>query len=255
MRTLWLLLSLSPMAAATPLLRNEGIATTAQGAVSYREVHWQRSSDEGAQRWVQYLCPDGRPFARKQMPASAQPTARGYQLQDQRSGQAAQVRIADGWAWIDWKEDAAAPRRNGSVALPADAVVDAGFDAAVRQHWQALMRGEPLSLPFLVPSRQRFYPVKVMHRGAVRWQGIAAQSIEVRLDAWYGGMAPRLALVYADSDRRLLQFQGTSNLRDARGDYPTVTVRFSEPASPRSLEQWQQAWSQPLVASCSVTRE
>ncbi|PSD25406.1 hypothetical protein C7E12_21080, partial [Stenotrophomonas maltophilia] len=56
-------------------------------------------------------------------------------------------------------------------------------DAAVRQHWSALLRGERISLPFLVPGRQRFFPVQVRRTGPVRWQGIDAQAIEVSLDA------------------------------------------------------------------------
>ena len=89
--------------------------------------------------------------------------------------------------------------------------------------------------------------------GPVRWQGIDGQSIDVSLDTWYGGIAPRLSLVYASTDRRLLEFRGTSNLRDARGTYPQVTVRFSSPAAEQTAAEWQQAWTHPLVDRCAVT--
>ncbi len=233
-----------------PLLRSEGVATTAAGTVAYREVHWQQGAGEGAQRLVQYLCPDGQPFARKEMPATAQPLARGYALQDRRSGQLAQVRVDGDRVGIDWKEDAKARPQLHRIALPANAVVDAGFDAAVRAHWQALLQGGPLRLPFLVPGRGRFYPVTVVHQGPVRWQGQAAQAFEVRLDTWYGSLAPRLSLVYADVDRRLLEFRGTSNLLDAAGRYPPVVVRFDEPARAQPMERWQAVLRQPLVGSC-----
>lgn len=91
MRTAWLLLCLPHAALAAPWLRNEGVATSAQGDLLYREVHWRRGPSEGAERWVLYQCPDGRPFARKHLPASARPQARGYSLQDSRSGQTADV--------------------------------------------------------------------------------------------------------------------------------------------------------------------
>ncbi len=71
MRTAWLLLCLPHAALAAPWLRNEGVATSAQGDLLYREVHWRRGPSEGAERWVLYQCPDGRPFARKHLPASA----------------------------------------------------------------------------------------------------------------------------------------------------------------------------------------
>lgn len=253
MHTAGLLLYLSTVASATPLLRSEGVASLADGTPAYREVHWRRGEPEGAARWVQYLCPDGRPFARKELPGTAQPQARGYLLQDGRSGQAARVVVAGGRVSIDWKESAPDAERRAQVPLPADAVIDTGFDAAVRAHWPALMKGDEVRLPFLVPGRQRFYPVSVRRTGALSWQGAPAQAIEVRLATWYGAVAPQLSLVYADDDRRLLEFRGTSNLRDARGAYPAVTVRFASPATTQPQTQWQQAWAQPLVASCGVS--
>ena len=94
--------------------------------------------------------------------------------------------------------------------------------------------------------------MQVQRIGAVRWQGMPAQSIEVQLDAWYGAIAPRLSLVYADADRRLLEFRGTSNLRDTRGDYPQVTVRFPQPAVERPASQWQAELQQALVPRCGA---
>jgi hypothetical protein len=251
-RTVWLLLCLPHVVMANPWLRTEGMATTSQGDVAYREVHWQRSAAEGSELWVLYQCPDGRPFARKHLPATTRPQARGYVWEDRRSGQMAEVQVVDGAVSVGWKEDVGSALRQRRLALPPAAVIDAGFDAAVRQQWPALMRGERISLPFLLPGRQRFYPVEVRRNGQVPWRGIRAQSIEVSLDTWYGGIAPRLSLVYADTDRRLLEFRGTSNLRDARGAYPQVVVSFSNAPSQRPANEWQQARAQPLVDKCSV---
>ncbi|WMJ69310.1 hypothetical protein [Stenotrophomonas sp. 24(2023)] len=247
------LLLLLPLACpASPLLRGEGVATTADGTPLYREVHWQRGEADGSQRWVIYQCPDGRPFARKVLPATAQVQARGYELRDARSGQHARVVAGAGQVTVDWREQADAPPRTATLALPADAVIDTGFDAAVRQHWSTLMQGTAVTLPFLVPGRQRFYPVRVQHTGAVTWNGLPAQAIRVRLDTWFGAVAPTLSLVYADADRRLLEFRGTSNLRDAQGRYPPVIVRFARNAGERDSAQWQQELQQPLVSRCTL---
>lgn len=254
MRAVWLLLCVLPLpAGAAPLLRQEGVATTADGLLAYREVHWQRGLGEGGERWVQYLCPDGRPFARKQVPASARPQVRGYRLQDRRSGHQASVAVADRSIRIAWQEQPGSADRAVVLPLPDDAVVDIGFDAAVRTHWSVLMQGQAVILPFLVPPRGRFYPIHVQRVRTLRWQGQPAQSIEVRLDAWYGALAPRLTLVYAEADHRLLEFHGTSNLRDAHGRYPQVVVRFAAPAVERPAQQWEQELQQPLVARCDVT--
>jgi hypothetical protein len=253
MRIAWLLLCLPHAALAAPWLRSEGVATSSQGRILYREVHWRRDASEGAERWVLYQCPGGQPFARKHLPASPFAQARGYSLQDRRSGQTAEIETASGAVSVAWKEDAASPPRQRRLDLPPDAVIDAGFDAAVRLHWTALMQGERISLPFLVPGRQRYFPVQVRHTGTLRWQGIDAQSIEVSLDTWYGGIAPRLSLVYASADRHLRI--GAARIAQVAGavEFQQAAVRFGSPPAQRPASEWQQAWAQPLVDRCPVT--
>ena len=86
-----------------------------------------------------YQCPDGRPFARKHLPASARPLARGYSLQDSRSGQTADVDASGESVSIAWKK---MPPVSCVIVgeLAPDAVIDTGFDAAVRQYASALLR-------------------------------------------------------------------------------------------------------------------
>ncbi|KRG70698.1 hypothetical protein ABB29_05865 [Pseudoxanthomonas dokdonensis] len=240
--------------AATELQRSEGVASNADGRPLYREIHWQRGGDAG-EHWVLYTCPDGAPFARKWLPAATSALARGYRLEDRRSGQQATVTVSADNVAIDWTEQRGASARQRQLPLPAQAVIDTGFDAAVRRHWSELMDGKAITLPFLVPGRQRFYPVQVQRQRALDWRGQPAQAIQVELDTWYGAVAPRLALVYADSDRRLLEFNGTSNLRDEAGDYPQVVVRFAAPPATASDQQRQRDWQRPLVAQCAASKK
>jgi len=69
------------------------------------------------------------------------------------------------------------------------------------------------------------------------------------------GSSAHVGAVHLDGHGRhqLLEFRGTSNLRDARGTYPQVTVRFRSPAAERPAGDWQQAWAQPLAERCAVT--
>ena len=252
-RTILLALACLPaLASGAPLLKSVGIARAVDdGRTIYREVHWQVGDEDGSARLVLYLCPDGQPFARKWMPASERAPVRGFTLDDRRSGQVATVDVLPDAIAIDWKEEASSPPRRKRLPLDPTAVVDAGFDAAVREHWPRLMSGESVKLQFLVPGRQRWFPVQVQRVRALAWQGVPAQAIRVTLNAWYGFAVPPLNLVYADADRRLLEFRGTSNLRDSQGDYPQVSVRFPTPAVPGNAAQWQQDRSRPLVTRCA----
>lgn len=216
-----------PCAQAAGPARRETAEVRAAGSprLLYRETHWVLPGD-APQRWVLYRCPDGRAFARKQVLGGGM--APGFALEDGRDGYAEGVR--GGRARTAYVRENGAQREH-PLAMPDGAVIDAGFDAAVRAHWADLAAGRAVRLQFLVPSRQRFFPVRVQRVGSVSWNGIGAERLRMRLDAWFGFAVPDVQLIYARDDRRLLQFEGTGNLRDARGRYPQVRIAFAPTAT------------------------
>lgn len=247
-----LLLLLCPLLApAQAVQRQEGRAFTADGgALLYRETHWLQGPPEALSRLVLYRCADGRAFARKWMTPQGSPQTPDFALEDGRDGYQEGVR-ADGVArtvYVRAASDAAPVTR--TLQVPAGAVVDAGFDAAVRRHWPALLEGKPLAFQFLLPSRQRLVPLKLQRTGAITWKGQPAQQLQMKLDAWFGFAVPAVSLVYATADQRLLQFSGTGNVRDSTGRYPQVRVEFPSPPVATSAAELAAARVQPLVKTC-----
>ena len=220
-------------AAADPLRVEQAQVTTADGRrLLYRETHYV-DPVAGSGRWVLYSCPDGRPFARKQVRGAGM--APDFTLEDGRDGYREGVTTRGGARTAFVAE--AGKTRSAPLASSGDAVIDAGFDAAVRTHWNALLRGTRLRMQFLVPSRQRYFPVQVEHAGNTQWHGIPAERLRMRVDAWFGFAVPAVELLYARDDRRLLEFRGTGNLRDARGNHPQVRIRFDkQPAAAAASE-------------------
>jgi hypothetical protein len=229
-------------------LRQEGEARDASGArLLYRETHYVLDAP-AAERWVLYRCPDGRPFARKRVRGGG--LAPDFAYEDGRDGYVEGVR-SDGT-----RRTAYAGRPGAAVTslpeAPADAVIDAGFDAAVRARWGELMAGRVVRFRFLVPSRQRFLPVRVRRVAALAWQGQRAERLRMSLDAWFGFAVPDVDLVYARDGGRLLEFHGTGNVRDARGRYPQVRITFTSPpvaATPVDLAAVGRA---PLDGRCHL---
>jgi hypothetical protein len=126
-------------------------------------------------------------------------------------------------------------------------VIDAGFDAAVRLHWQARSCAASVCCPSWCRAAALLPGAGAAHRPA------ALAGHRRPVDRGQPGHLvrrhrARLSLVYASADQRLLEFRGTSNLRDARGSYPQVTVRFSR-SGWRPASEWQQAWAQPLTTA------
>lgn len=248
---LLLLLPCLPCTAMATVTRQEATAVAAgTGALLYRESHWRQGAGEGAARLVLYRCADGRAFARKWMPATTQATAPGFEFEDARSGREEAVRGAGRDRDLLRREDRSVAAQQTSLRVPLDGVVDAGFDAAVRHHWDTLQQGKPIGLPFLLSTRARWIPLQVRRTGSLQWQGQAAERLQMKLDAWFGFAVPDVELVYATTDRRLLQFTGTSNLR-FDGGYPRVRIAFPNAPVSASGEELQHARTQALAGSCA----
>lgn len=247
-----LLLVLCPLPGlAQSIQRQEGRAYAAGGStLLYRESHWLQGPPEAQSRLVLYRCADGRPFARKWMTPQGSPQTPDFSLEDGRDGYQEGVRGKGSARTVYTRASADATPVNRTLEVPPDAVVDAGFDAAVRRHWQSLREGKPVAFQFLLPSRQRLVPLKLQRTAAVTWQGQPAQQLQMKLDAWFGFAVPAVTLVYASADQRLLQFNGTGNVRDSNGRYPQVRVEFPSGPVTASAAEFATARVQPLVKTC-----
>ncbi len=247
---LLLLLPLTLPAMPTVTRQEATAVAVNSGRLLYRESHWRQGVEEGAARLVLYRCADGRAFARKWMPATVQAAAPGFAFEDARSGRVETMSGQGPLRTLTRRDERGAQARQTRLELPAGAVVDAGFDAAVREHWDSLLSGQSLRLPFLLSSRARWIPLQVKRSGSTDWQGQPAERLQMKLDAWFGFAVPDVELLYAAGDRRLLQFTGISNLY-FDGGYPRVRIAFAKPPAKVPADELQQARSQPLVATCT----
>jgi hypothetical protein len=243
--TLLLCSAMFGMAApARAMLHYEGLAYAPDGQqLLYRESHWVR--DDGT-RLVLYRCADGSAFARKRVDGGSAPD---FELVDARSGYREGVRRA-GSGRAMFSQRAGQPER--SAPLPATAVpllIDAGFDAYLRTHWDALRQGTPQRIAFALPSGLRTLEFQIKPAAG----DADVQRYTLSVDAWYGGVLPNIAVAYARRDRRLLEFRGIGNVRDARGRYAQVRIAFPERLRGQADDRaWNQALQQPLVAQCAT---
>lgn len=243
----------SPLAlASADILRQEATAYARKSeAVVYRESHWRYRQEGAARRLVLYRCPDGRAFARKTVVERGAAQAPDFDFEDARDGYREGVRSSGRGRVVYVRETSEARTREQVVPVPAGAVIDAGFDASVRLHWDALRAGRDVTQPFLLPSRFAFVPVKLDPGPVVRWNGIPAQRMSMKLDRWYGFVAPTMQLTYANADQRLLEFAGIATIRDSKGRHQDVRIVFPQPAAPATTQALQAALATPLVRACA----
>jgi hypothetical protein len=206
--------------------RYEGIAyTRGTDRIAYRETHWSFERDGIRRHLVLYRCADGAPFGRKWLREAPSATAPDFDFEDARDGYREGVRTEAGARVIFVQENAHAALATRPLPASADAVLDAGFDAFVRDHWQELAAGRAARLDFLIPSHFEYLAFALSGVDDLTWQGRPARQFKMRLAGWYGFALPGIDLTY-DRAGRLREFDGVSNVRDAAGRNQTVRIVF-----------------------------
>jgi hypothetical protein len=240
-------------AASAAIDRYEGTARPRDGGpVLYRETHWRLPGGDGLSRVVLYRCPDGTPFARKQVWGDPDAIAPRFEFVDGRDGYREGVRAAGTGLEVFWRGGAGEAERRAPVRPDAATVFDAGFDALVRRGWSRLAEGAPVRAAFLLPSRLDTLGVKLEPRGGAPADGLLR--LRMTLDAWYGFAAPRTDLSYRRDDRWLLRFEGIGTIRDAAGRHQDVRIDFPPDVRRTGIARAEvdAALARPLARGCDA---
>lgn len=204
----------------------EGVAYAKHGgAVVYRETHWLYRDAGGDARLVLYRCPDGRAFGRKTLRDGRDPAAPDFEFVDARHGYREGLRTRGGSREVFHQDGARKPLRGGRVSVRG-LVADAGFDAYVRTHWDAIAARDGRVVPFLIPSRLAPLDFRIGEARDLRESGRAVRRLRMRIDGLLGRALPDVELTYDVATRRLLRFTGPGTVRDARGRVQSIRVEF-----------------------------
>ena len=115
-----------------------------------------------------------------------------------------------------------------------------------------MVSGQSVPLRFAVPSRLQTLGFKVDRQRSVTLGKEQAETFRLKLGGLLGWVAPHIDVAYGRDSRRLLRFEGLSNLRSDDGRSQLVArIEFPAPAVAAAEGQWRAADSQPL-SSCRV---
>jgi hypothetical protein len=221
----------------------------------YRETHWLYTEDGVEHRLVVYTCPNGEPFVRKHVDTAPGAATPDVDLFDARVGYREGVRTRDGRREVFAQSDARSAERRAALPLqlPPNAVIDAGFDAFVREHWDTLSRAGVSPVPFLVPSELRYldFSARLLRDqqadgGDIRW-------FRLSLASWYGFALPHIDVAYDKQTHELREYSGLSNIRDGDGRNLSVTIQFPPLERRTGVTQAdvERAAAMPLTGRCT----
>jgi hypothetical protein len=166
------------------------------------------------------------------------------------------VRTRDGRREVFAQADAASAERSAQLPQPTppNAVIDAGFDAFIREHWNTLSASGVSPVLFLVPSELRYLDFSARVLRDSHTDGAELRWFRLSLANWYGFALPHIDVAYDVQTHELREFRGLSNIRDGNGHNVRVDIRFppSERRADVAAVEVERAAAMPLTGRCML---
>jgi hypothetical protein len=183
-----------------------------------------------AEREVRYEDPAGRLIAEKIVRYGESLEAPSFEMTDFRIGlrEGAEVGSEEVVLFSGSADERDRPRK---VTRPEVAVVDAGFDAFMRENFPEVLAGKRIEFDFAVPAARRFFRFQLVPKGEVSYGGEKALLVKMRpASALLRLAVDPIELVYS-TEGRLLEFRGLANVCDHEGDRYKARIVFNYPES------------------------
>jgi len=177
------------------------------------------------EREVRYEDPTGRLIAEKTVSYGETLEAPSFEMTDFRFGLREGAEVA-GERVVLFSGPPTERLRSRSVERPKVAVIDAGFDAFMRENFDSIVDGASIEFDFAVPALRRFVSFELIPRGEVTYRGQRAHLIKMRpASALLRLIVDPIDLTYSP-DGRLLEFEGLANVLDEDGDRYEARIVF-----------------------------
>lgn len=227
-----------PAAAESDSPRPWAIGTawsTDQSQVLYREIHFAGDPTHELTTRVEYRRDNDDVFAEKDIDYSVSTTAPAISQIDHRN----QARIITRHpnaepgpvVELEVRPHDSSETQIGEFNYEDGMIIDAGFDPFVRKNWDRLANGRRITTDFLVPARMDTVHISIsktdnddcnfasqnMHCFVIKPAGF------LRVVSWF---VDPIHIAYDADTRRLLMFEGISNLRDDAGEPRNALIKF-----------------------------
>lgn len=112
-----------------------------------------------------------------------------------------------------------------TISIPAPAVIDGGFNQYIKANWSELEKGTALIFNFAVASRLDYYKMRAVKISATD------KTMKVKIEPErkiLRMLASPIVVNYDKSTKRILSYEGISNISDENGDNFTIKLVYPE---------------------------
>lgn len=197
--------------------------------VVYRELF--TPLDANREITVNYAKPDGSVFATKTLRFTGEPTQPEFEFKDQRTNERRAARFDAGRVFLTFDQQGL--KQEKEVLETANLVIDAGRDALIQQHWDALLEGKRIRFQQAWPERLEVAGLQIREIKADRsplnnasnpttWRYFVVEPSH-KVSAIF---ATPVHLAYEPDGRYLMRSQGRAPVANDRGRNQDVRVEY-----------------------------
>lgn len=193
----------------------------------YRERHQYTINPRGQlEHRVSYRKANGEPWAHKKLLYQGRATAPSFTLTDTLHQESVAVTLIDNTIAVAHNQNSNRHEYQLKTKLPL--VIDAGFDAFVKNHWRHLSNGQPEAFYFLLPRREKLVELRLMPHTCREFDPDKHLCLTLEVDNWLLRLlVDPIELTYQRAQRRLVRYLGISNLSfSPEQGSPQVDIRY-----------------------------
>jgi hypothetical protein len=174
---------------------------------------------------TKYYDADNKLIAQRTLNFSKSKFAPDFKTEDFRTGYQEGAEIKGKKVRLFVKESKDEKLREKTISIPSPAVIDGGFNQYIKANWSELEKGKALVFNFAVASRLDYYKmraVKISSTDKTMKVKIEPERKILRM------LASPIVVNYDKSTKRILSYEGISNISDEHGDNFTIRLVYPE---------------------------
>lgn len=180
---------------------------------------------------VEYRDLNQQVLVRKVLDYSSGDTQPSVYQEDFRHGELRKVEFtAKDRLSVRYRKANAEKVKEAELPLGENTVIDAGFDYAVRKHWQELMANESVKINFLSPVHLRTIRLTISLSDKSCGQRSDETCLSIRpSNPILNWLVKPLILVYNNDTQRLVSFEGSVNITSEVGETLSAKIIYHYP--------------------------
>jgi hypothetical protein len=198
--------------------------------VLYQEHYLTRYTTDGKVSSIEvtYKNADGKEFAKSQSDFAQNTAVPSFVFEDSRH------QLKQSLSWEDQKirsttQEGGKILRNKLLDVLPTSVAGPGFHNYILKNWEALLAGKKIELDFIVPAKADKFAFKLkLDKEKSEGQTLV---FSLLIDSfWLSPFVDKLQVSYDRQTKRLLTFQGLSNIQSELGKNQDVLIKYNYPS-------------------------